>query len=67
MLSASHALYIAGSYAAAALVVAGLLAWVLLDGRRLRRELERLEASGARRRAVRAATPPSEPEPNQRS
>ncbi len=48
-----HAPYIIGSYAVVALVVAGLIAWVLIDGRRLAREIERLEAQGVRRRSAR--------------
>jgi heme exporter protein D len=48
-----HAPFIIASYAAVALVVAGLIAWVVVDGRRLTRELERLESQGIRRRSAR--------------
>lgn len=49
-----HAAFIIGSYAIVVVVMAGLVAWLLLDGRRHRRALEALEAQGARRRAQRS-------------
>jgi heme exporter protein D len=49
-----HAPFIIASYLAVALVVAGLIAWVVADGRRLAHTLARLEAQGIRRRSERA-------------
>lgn len=49
-----HAAYIWASYAVAALVLAGLAAWLVLDGRRQQRLLDELDARGVRRRADRA-------------
>jgi heme exporter protein D len=46
-----HAVFIWGSYAAVALALAGLIAWLLLDGRRLKRTLAELDARGLRRRS----------------
>ncbi|MFM9941376.1 MAG: heme exporter protein CcmD [Hyphomicrobiaceae bacterium] len=51
-----HSVFIAASYAVVALVVAALIAWVILDGRRLARDLARLEAQGIRRRSSRIGT-----------
>ena len=48
-----HAPFIVASYAAVALVVGGLILWVIADGRRLTRTLARLEAQGIRRRSER--------------
>lgn len=48
-----HAAFIIASYAVVAAVMAGLLAWLVLDGRRHRRALEALEAQGIRRRSQR--------------
>lgn len=42
------------SYAISALVLAGLVAWLLWDGRRQQRRLDALEARGVRRRAEEA-------------
>ena len=50
----SHAFYVSTSYVAAFAVTFGLVAWVWLDHRGRRRELERLEAAGIRRRSARA-------------
>jgi heme exporter protein D len=52
-----HLAYVAASYAAAALIVAGLIAWVLLDARARRRDLKALEDAGIRRRSAGAAAP----------
>ncbi len=49
-----HAGFIVAAYALALVLVAGLLAWIVLDYRRQRRLLAELEARGARRRARRA-------------
>jgi heme exporter protein D len=46
-----HASFIVASYAVVAVVMAGLVAWLVLDGRRHRRALEALEAQGIRRRS----------------
>lgn len=40
------------SYAATALIIAILIAWVILDGKARIKELKQLEASGARRRST---------------
>lgn len=47
----THALYIAAAYGISVLALAGLLGWMLFDQRAQRREFERLEASGIRRRS----------------
>jgi len=44
-----HAAYIWASYALVALVLAGLIAWLIYDGRRQQRRLAELEARGLRR------------------
>jgi heme exporter protein D len=49
-----HAAFIVTAYAAAAMIVAGLIAWVTLDRRQLTRELDELEARGVTRRSQRA-------------
>lgn len=46
-----HAAFIWGSYGAVAVVLAGLIAWLLWDGHRQRRLLAELEARGVRRRS----------------
>lgn len=46
-----HAAFIWLSYAAVTLVVGGLIAWLLFDGRRQQRALADLEARGVRRRS----------------
>jgi heme exporter protein D len=46
----NHLPFIAGSYAAAAIVMAALVAWIGLDHRSLTRRLRELEARGIRRR-----------------
>ncbi|MGH7949084.1 MAG: heme exporter protein CcmD [Candidatus Binataceae bacterium] len=48
-----HATYIWASYSAVALVLAGLIAWLLLDGTRQKRALADLEARGVKRRSDR--------------
>ena len=53
----AHALYVTAAYGATAVVLAGLIGWVLLDLRARRRELAELEASGIRRRSDKAAKP----------
>jgi heme exporter protein D len=51
-----HALYVAAAYAITAVVLAGLVGWILLDQRARRRDLTELEASGVRRRSDKAGT-----------
>ncbi len=53
-LAVSHGFFIAASYIIVGVVVAGLIAWVVFDGRRIARDLDRLEAQGIRRRSARA-------------
>ncbi len=50
-----HAAFIVGAYAVAALIVAGLVIWVLVDQRRQRRILRDLELRGVSRRSERAS------------
>ena len=52
---ATHTGFILAAYLAAAVVLAGLAGWILLDGRSLRRKLAELEARGIRRRSAKAA------------
>jgi len=47
-----HAAFIWAAYAATAAVVAGLIAWVVLDWRAQRRLLGDLEADGVTRRSA---------------
>lgn len=46
-----HANFIIASYAAVIVVLAGLIGWLLIDGRRQAGALRELEARGARRRS----------------
>ena len=48
-----HAAFIIAAYGMAALVIAALAAWVVLDHRAQRRTLEELEARGVTRRSDR--------------
>lgn len=48
-----HALYVTAAYAMTAIVLAGLIGWLLIDRNGRRRELAELEASGVRRRSDR--------------
>jgi heme exporter protein D len=47
----AHTLYVTAAYAITAVVLAGLIGWVLLDQRARKRELAELEAAGIRRRS----------------
>lgn len=47
----SHEAFVITSYTITALVVVGMVLWVVLDGRARRREIERLEAAGIKRRS----------------
>lgn len=51
----NHAGFIVAAYGLAVVVVGGLFAWVILDGRAQRRRLADLEARGVHRRSDRAA------------
>jgi heme exporter protein D len=46
-----HIAFILTAYGAAALVITGLVAWLVLDGRRLQRLVHELESCGVRRRS----------------
>ncbi|MDX8443724.1 heme exporter protein CcmD [Mesorhizobium australafricanum] len=46
-----HALFVTAAYAITAVVLAGLIGWILLDQRARKRELAALEAAGVRRRS----------------
>jgi heme exporter protein D len=48
----AHVGFVVAAYAAAALVFVGLVAWLILDGRRLNARLVALEARGIRRRSA---------------
>jgi heme exporter protein D len=52
MANINHLPFIVGSYAAAFVVVAGLIAWVMLDFRAQRRALADLEMRGLTRRSA---------------
>ncbi|ESY78421.1 MAG: heme exporter protein CcmD [Mesorhizobium sp.] len=54
----AHALYVAAAYAITALVLAGLIGWILLDQRARRRELAELEAAGVKRRSDKGTAKP---------
>jgi heme exporter protein D len=47
-----HASFIWASYGIVALALAGLIGWLVFDGRRLQRQLDALEARGVRRRSA---------------
>lgn len=49
----SYAIFIAGAYGAAVAIVAGLIAWIVLDRRHLIRSIRELEAKGMTRRSER--------------
>jgi heme exporter protein D len=46
-----HAAYIWASYAVVAVVLAGLVAWLVADGRQQQRLLDGLDARGVKRRS----------------
>jgi len=50
----AHALYVAAAYTITAVVLIGLIGWILIDQRARKRELAELEASGVRRRSDKA-------------
>jgi heme exporter protein D len=47
----AHALYVTAAYGVSALVIFGLIGWILVDQRNRKHELARLEAAGIRRRS----------------
>jgi heme exporter protein D len=49
-----HGGFIVTAYAAALVIVAGLIVWVMLDRRHLTRAVDELEAKGITRRSERA-------------
>lgn len=51
MAAGSYAIFILGAYGTAAAIVAGLIAWILVDQRRLLRLINELEAKGMTRRS----------------
>jgi heme exporter protein D len=53
-----HAAFIWASYAATVAVLGGLVAWLVLDGRRQQRLIDELEARGVRRRSEREPASP---------
>ncbi len=55
-----HMPFIVGSYAAATVVIAALIAWVALDFRAQKRALTELETRGMTRRSSGAARPTME-------
>ena len=54
-----HAAFIVAAYAAAAIVLSGLIAWIVTDARRQERILAELEAKGIRRRSARKRGTPA--------
>jgi len=48
----AHAHFILSAYAAYAIVLGGLAAWLYVDGRQQKQTLEDLEARGIRRRSA---------------
>jgi len=46
-----HAAFIWSAYGVTALVIAGLIAWLILDGREQQRRLAELAARGVKRRS----------------
>jgi heme exporter protein D len=53
----AHALYVTAAYGITAVVLIGLISWILIDQRARKRELAELEAAGVRRRSDKAAKP----------
>jgi heme exporter protein D len=50
-----HGGFIVAAYLAAGVVLVGLVAWIVLDGRMLKRRLADLESRGIRRRSARSS------------
>jgi heme exporter protein D len=55
MLLGPYAVFIVTAYAAAIAIVAGLIAWIMLDRRHLIRVIEEIEAQGITRRSRRSS------------
>lgn len=51
----AHGLYVTAAYAITAIVLAGLIGWILIDHRGRKRDLAELEAAGVRRRSDKGA------------
>jgi heme exporter protein D len=51
-----HAPFIWASYAVATLVLGGLVAWLIFDGRQQQRLIDELDGRGVRRRSVRGSS-----------
>jgi heme exporter protein D len=51
-----HAAFIWAAYAVVAAVLVGLVAWLVLDGRRQQHLVDELEARGIRRRSQRSSS-----------
>jgi heme exporter protein D len=51
-----HAAFIWAAYATVAAVLAGLVGWLVIDGRRQRQLVDELEARGVRRRSQRSSS-----------
>jgi heme exporter protein D len=54
MAAGPYAIFIIGAYGAAGVIVAGLIAWIVLDRRHLTHLINELEAKGITRRSERA-------------
>jgi heme exporter protein D len=52
----THAFYVAAAYGITAVVLLGMIAWLVVDHFGRRRDLAALEASGVRRRSDREGT-----------
>jgi heme exporter protein D len=52
----NHLGFIAAAYGLTGLVLAGMVAWLVIDGRGLARRLQALDARGVRRRSARPGT-----------
>ena len=48
----AHAGFIVAAYLLAAIVLVGMIAWIVIDGRAQRRRIADLEARGVRRRSA---------------
>jgi heme exporter protein D len=48
-----HTAFVIAAYGIVALVLAGLVAWLAIDGRRQQRMIDQLEARGVTRRSAR--------------
>jgi len=53
----NHGGFILASYLATVVVLAGMIVWIVLDGRALKQRLADLEARGIRRRSAKGRDP----------